>query len=84
MVARVVVTRRSAPPRSIWLRGARTVSQAQDETGLSRDELFALMGSGVLRWFSHGGRRTRIIAWGDLVDYLDRLHREHGAGVRTT
>lgn len=65
------------PPESIWSRGARTVSQACAETGLSRQELFALMGEGVLPWQPHGGRGTRLIAWGPLADLLDRWHREH-------
>ena len=83
MVVRVVKARASR--RSAFLRGARTVANAIAETNLSRQELFALMDAGRVRWFAHGGRGTRFIAWGDLVDYLDELDRRHeaGAGVRT-
>lgn len=58
---------------SEWFYGARTVAQAIDETGLSRDKLFELMADGVLRWKPHGGRGTRLIVWIDLVKYLDGL-----------
>ena len=67
----------NAPPaEGVWSRGARTVSQAQDETGLSRNELWDLMNSGELPWFAHGGRGTRLVAWGALVDLLERWHAE--------
>jgi hypothetical protein len=74
----------SAPtpaPESVWSRGSRTLTQACAETGLSRQELTALCAEGALPWFPHTERRTKIIAWGPLVDLLERLHAEHTAGA---
>jgi hypothetical protein len=74
------------PVESIWSRGSRTVTQVGAETGLSRQEIWERMDDGTFRWFAHGnrgkgGRGTRFIAWGDVVDYLDRLHRDHKASA---
>jgi hypothetical protein len=80
----------SPPTESIWARGSRTVTQAQAETGLSRQELWELMNTGRVRWFAHGGRgphKRRLLCWGDIVDFLDGLHQEPletaGTGART-
>jgi len=62
-----------AAKSSVWLLGSRTVAQAQRETGLSRQQLFALMADGTLTWKPHGGRDTRLIAWQTIVDYLESL-----------
>lgn len=79
------------PPASIWSLGSRTLTQAQDETGISKQELIALCESGVLVWMRWSGRRTRLIAWKSIVDYLDGQHADFqadeeqtaGAGART-
>lgn len=63
----------TAPAGSVWAMGSRTVKQAQRETGLSRQELWALMGAGTLVWKAHGGRGTRLIAWRSVVEYLESL-----------
>jgi hypothetical protein len=60
----------TARARELLAAGTRTVRQAVAETGLSRQELFALMAEGVVEWFAHGGRGTRLIVWSSLVDYL--------------
>jgi len=54
--------------------GSRTVTQLVSETGLSRQELWALMNDGTFAWFAHGGRGTRIIAWASVVAHLEELH----------
>ena len=78
------------PAESVWSRGSRTVTQAMAETGLSRNELFALMDVGVIPWFNHGGRGAmgrRLLAWGPLCDLLERWHERHlaaGTGARTS
>jgi predicted DNA-binding transcriptional regulator AlpA len=68
--------------------GARTVAQAQRETGYSRQELWEWMDDGTLPWFSHGGRGTRFVAWKALVERLEGEHREfqqsRGADARTS
>ncbi len=76
------------PTESIWSRGSRTLTQASAETGFSREHLTYLCDEGELPWFAHSGKRTKIIAWGAIVDYLDGLHQEHlkqtaSAGART-
>lgn len=70
----------TAPAAGVWAMGARTVRQAEAETGLSRQELWELMREGVVPWFSHGGNGRRLMAWGALVAYLERLHAAHTEG----
>lgn len=79
------------PAESVWARGSRTLTQACEDTGLSRRELIALCEVGVIPYFPHGNRGhggTWILAWGPLVELHERLHEEHlaerGTGVRTS
>lgn len=50
------------------------MKQARVETGLSRQELFALMASGEVRWCVKDMKGTRLLAWGDLVKYVASLY----------
>lgn len=59
---------------AIWSQGARTVSQARREFNLSRQDLFTLMEDGVLRYCVKDLKRTRLIAYGDLVKYVASLY----------
>lgn len=71
----------TADDRDLFSMGARTVRQAAAESGLSRNELFDLMDAGVLPWFPHTERRTRLIPWKAVVEYLASLYAEsRGAG----
>lgn len=64
----------SAEELAIWAQGSRTVRQAHEHTGLGRDELFALMKDGTLRWCVKDLKGTRLIAWADLVRYVASLY----------
>jgi hypothetical protein len=71
-----------APPvESIWSRGSRTLTQACTETGFSRQYLTQLCDEGVIPWFTHSERGTRILAWGAIVDLLETRHRDHKASA---
>jgi len=67
-----------APPTeadlAIWAQGSRTVTQAREETGLSRQELFAGMEDGTFRYCVKDAKGTRLIAWADIVRYLASLY----------
>lgn len=56
-----------------WIHGSRTVAQAERDTGLSRDTLWALMREGAVRSKVHSGRKTRLICWLDLARYIAAL-----------
>ena len=57
----------------LWLPGAVTVTQATERFGLSRDELFAAMHEGALRFKVKDERGTRLIAVLDLATYVASL-----------
>lgn len=76
MVPATALTPPSAEELAIWAQGSRTVRQAVKDTGLSRDDLFALMKDGTLRWRVKDLMGTRLIAWSDLVKYVASLPRE--------
>ena len=59
-----------------WLHGSRTLAQAQRDSGLSRQRLWALMDSGVVRFRVVDERGTRIVAWLDVVKYVASLPTE--------
>jgi hypothetical protein len=63
----------SAEELALWAQGSRTVNQAVRETGLTRDDLFALMKAGAVRWKVKDLKGTRLIAWGDLVRFVASL-----------
>lgn len=60
-------------------RGALTVRQAAEFSGLGRSELFRLMRDGDLEWFAYGERPTRLVVRKSLVRYLARLKAIHDA-----
>jgi hypothetical protein len=73
MVTAATRSKPTAAELAAWGQGSRTVRQTRETTGLSRQMLFALMRDGTLRWKSVGLKRTRLIAWGDVVKYLASL-----------
>jgi hypothetical protein len=75
MVAATARTPPSAEDLAIWAQGSRTVRQAMKDTGLSRDDLFALMKDGTLHWCTKDLMGTRLIAWSDLVKFVASLPR---------
>jgi hypothetical protein len=64
----------TAEDHAVFAGGARTVRQARAETGLSRQELFALMESGEVRWATKDMKNTRLLSWADLTRYLASLY----------
>ncbi len=60
--------------REVWLEGAVKVNECVRRTGLNRGELFDLMREGVLVWVAKDAKKTRLIAWASVVDYLASLY----------
>jgi hypothetical protein len=61
-----------APPIELLASGALTVEAAQEFSGLSRTELFALMDAKKVRWFKP--RKARLIVKSSLVAHLASLY----------
>lgn len=62
----------TAPPIELLAAGSLTVEAAQEFSGLSRTELFALMGAKKVRWFRP--RKARLIVKSSLVAHLASLY----------
>jgi hypothetical protein len=73
MVTAATRTKPTAAELAAWAQGSRTVKQARAESGLSRQELFALMASGAVRWKVKDLKGTRLLCWSDVVAYVASL-----------
>jgi hypothetical protein len=58
---------------ALWAQGSRTVKQAVAQSGLSRNDLFALMKDGTVRFRIKNLNGTRIVLWCDVVRYVASL-----------
>lgn len=84
MVPATARTPPSAEDLAIWAQGSRTVTQARAQTGLSRQEPYALMDAGVVHWCTKDLKGTRLLAWRDLNAYVASLPRVAKKPARKT